>query len=348
MCVDTTGMNFRVLAIVLVLLGPSVEVQAGLSVSEQLRQCCSLASRVFDSSCRLASRTFAKVNSAVDPYGPLPIEVQKTVNAVETGDYRKHLGPDASIDQAIETFANYLSEKQPTLPNELMMRAIDIVAGVVGLGVSTPVVLGAGIAILIEDGHDPRFFQTRLTKDAPNGESVTFEIYKLRSMSIDAESAQNGGAQFARAGDSRVTRVGRMIRATRIDELLQFINMIKGDMSLIGPRPERPVLAEKIMKALPHFKLRTKVKAGVTGISASKFDPIGAPRPGDPLFELVKDEKFYTPLKEVPNGAEHAKLKLLGDLLWMVKLTQSPQNIAILVVKTSAKTADTMLKKVGY
>jgi lipopolysaccharide/colanic/teichoic acid biosynthesis glycosyltransferase len=89
-----------------------------------------------------------------------------------------------------------------------------------------------------------------------------FTIYKFRSMRVDAEQ---GGARFAEENDPRVTRVGRFIRKTRIDELPQLANVLRGEMSMVGPRPERPVFVEQLDSQVPYFKQRLYVKPGLTG-----------------------------------------------------------------------------------
>ncbi|GAB6137367.1 sugar transferase [Halanaerobaculum tunisiense] len=142
-------------------------------------------------------------------------------------------------------------------------RLLDIVVSVVGLVVTLPIMLVTAIAIKLESPGPIIFSQTRLGK---HGEEFT--IYKFRSMMKNAE--KNTGAVWAKKNDSRVTNVGRFIRETRIDELPQFINILKGEMTLVGPRPERPCLTEKFQEEYPGFKNRLLVTPGVTGLAQVK------------------------------------------------------------------------------
>lgn len=136
-------------------------------------------------------------------------------------------------------------------------RCFDIFFSLLMLIITSPIMLLTAIAIKIED-HGPVFFrQKRCTKDAR-----VFEILKFRSMIVDAEK---NGARPCAVGDSRITGVGRFIRATRIDELPQLLNILKGDMSFVGPRPERVEHVEEYLKELPEFANRMKVKGGLTG-----------------------------------------------------------------------------------
>ena len=121
----------------------------------------------------------------------------------------------------------------------------------------------AVILIKIQDGGKVLYSQKRLTKG-----NKEFSIYKFRSMIEDAE--KKTGAVLAKADDERITKIGKFLRNTRIDELPQLFNILKGDMSLVGPRPERPDLVEQIVKETPEFQLRTIVKAGLTGIAQTK------------------------------------------------------------------------------
>ena len=136
-------------------------------------------------------------------------------------------------------------------------RAFELIFSVTLLFLTLPVLLLSILLIKLES-RGPAFYRQKRIGLA----GKEFYIIKLRSMYVDAEK---NGPQWARANDPRVTRVGRFIRLTRIDELPQLFNVLKGDMSLIGPRPERPVFTEKFAKEIPGFKKRLCVKPGITG-----------------------------------------------------------------------------------
>ena len=141
----------------------------------------------------------------------------------------------------------------------LFKRLLDIVFSGLALIISSPVSLVTAIAIKATDGGPVFYKQVRLTKDRKE-----FQILKFRSMRIDAE--KDGVARLSTgANDDRITPVGRVIRKVRIDELPQLINILKGDMSIVGPRPERPEIAAEYEEILPEFSLRLQVKAGLTG-----------------------------------------------------------------------------------
>ncbi len=142
----------------------------------------------------------------------------------------------------------------------LMKRAFDIVASAVGIIVSSPFMLLTALAIWLEDRGPVFYRQVRLTK---NG--CEFKILKFRSMTVNAE--KDGVARLAGQNDSRITKVGHFIRACRIDELPQLFNILVGDMSIVGPRPERPEIAAQYEEELPEFALRLQVKAGLTGLA---------------------------------------------------------------------------------
>lgn len=136
-------------------------------------------------------------------------------------------------------------------------RTTDIGCSLFGLLLSIPILILFFILIKLESKGPAFFIQERVGR---NGKK--FNIYKLRSMVVDAEK---NGAQWATKNDARVTKVGKFIRKTRVDEIPQLFNVLKGDMSLIGPRPERHIFTEQFEQEIPGFKQRLFIKPGVTG-----------------------------------------------------------------------------------
>ncbi len=145
----------------------------------------------------------------------------------------------------------------PSFEQRIVKRLMDILLSGILLLLTSPFMLLTALAIKLEDRGPALFKQERVTV---NGRK--FWIYKFRSMIVDAEKH---GAQFSSKNDSRITKVGRFIRATRLDELPQLLNIIKGDMSIVGPRPERQQYIEEFCQETPEFIYRLKVKAGLTG-----------------------------------------------------------------------------------
>lgn len=136
-------------------------------------------------------------------------------------------------------------------------RVMDLVCATLGLIVASPFMIVIAVLIKCYDGGPVFYKQKRLTKDGK-----VFEILKFRSMKVESETA---GARLAMKGDDRVTPVGRVIRNIHFDELPQIFNILKGDMSIVGPRPERPEIAAQYKEEIPEFDYRLKVKAGLTG-----------------------------------------------------------------------------------
>ena len=145
-----------------------------------------------------------------------------------------------------------------TIGQKFFKRLTDIVISLIMIVIASPFMLVAAILIKSYDHGPVLFKQKRLTEGRKE-----FYVYKFRSMIVDAE--KDGVARLASANDSRITPVGKFIRATRMDELPQLFNILKGDMSIVGPRPERPEIAEEYEKEIPEFAYRLKVKAGLTG-----------------------------------------------------------------------------------
>lgn len=144
-----------------------------------------------------------------------------------------------------------------TIEERFAKRTMDILLSVIGLVVASPFMLIIAVLVKAYDGGPILYRQERLTK---NGK--VFKVCKFRSMRVDSEKA---GARLAMKNDDRVTPVGRVLRAIHFDELPQLFNILAGDMSLVGPRPERPVIFQEYLKEIPEFEYRLKVKAGLTG-----------------------------------------------------------------------------------
>ena len=139
-------------------------------------------------------------------------------------------------------------------------RLFDIAGSLLLLALLLPLMILVALLIVSEKWGPIIYRQRRLTEGGR-----VFTIYKFRTMSLDAES--RSGPVWAEKTDSRVTSLGKLLRRSRLDELPQLVNVLIGDMSLIGPRPERPELAAELTRALPDFDQRLGVKAGITGLA---------------------------------------------------------------------------------
>ena len=146
-----------------------------------------------------------------------------------------------------------------TAEQQFVKRLMDIVFSLLGLVLASPFMLVIAILVKAYDGGPVFYRQPRLTKDGK-----VFDVLKFRSMRVDSEKK---GARLAMKNDDRVTPIGKVIRNIHFDELPQIFNILKGDMSLVGPRPERPEIAAQYKREIPEFDYRLKVKAGLTGFA---------------------------------------------------------------------------------
>nr|WP_307742699.1 TIGR03013 family XrtA/PEP-CTERM system glycosyltransferase [Massilia varians] len=145
-----------------------------------------------------------------------------------------------------------------------MKRGFDLVCSTIILIMAFPLMLLAALAVKLEDRGPVFYSQERVGKDGK-----TFYVHKFRSMRVDAE--KGGKPQWAAQNDPRVTRVGNFMRKTRIDELPQILNVFKGEMSFVGPRPERPYFVEQLIEVVPYYNVRHSIKPGVTGWAQVRY-----------------------------------------------------------------------------
>lgn len=180
----------------------------------------------------------------------------------------------------------------PALPARfrLAKRAMDLVLATLGLALALPVMAAIALAIKL-DSRGPVFFTQERTSELGR----TFRILKFRTMMDDAELET--GPVLAAPNDPRITRVGRVLRLTRLDELPQLINVLKGDMSFVGPRPERPVFVEQLATEIPTYRYRMRLRAGLTGLAqvAGKYDT----SPRDKLRYDLLYAGSYSPLLDL-------------------------------------------------
>ncbi|MFG1497419.1 sugar transferase [Saccharospirillum sp. HFRX-1] len=182
---------------------------------------------------------------------------------------------------------DHLSENQygmltPSPYYEGIKRIIDLAATILTAPIVIPIIVVTAIAIRIESPGSALFSQERIGQGGK-----TFRIYKLRSMVKDSEK---DGAQFAQEGDMRVTRIGAVIRKLRIDELPQFWNILKGEMSLIGPRPEQQAFVNEFEESIPFYAYRHVVKPGITGWAQVRH---GYAATADDTQEKIEHDFYY-------------------------------------------------------
>jgi len=171
------------------------------------------------------------------------------------------------------------------LVSDRVKRLFDIAVSVPVLVAASPLIVGAALAIWLESGRQGPILYRQI-RVGRNGQP--FEVLKFRSMCPDAE--QPGEARWAERGDARITRTGRILRRFRIDELPQLINILRGQMSFVGPRPERPEFVERLEQSCPHYADRHRVKPGLTGWAQIRY-PYGASEAD--AFQKLQYDLYY-------------------------------------------------------
>jgi sugar transferase (PEP-CTERM system associated) len=186
-----------------------------------------------------------------------------------------------------------------------LKRWLDVVCSAFGLVLSFPICVAVALAIKL-DSHGPMFY----TQERVGQDDRVFRLVKFRSMRNDAEE---NGPKWAGTNDDRVTRVGRFIRKCRLDEIPQMFNVLKGEMSFIGPRPERPFFVETLSREIPYYSQRHAVKPGISGWAQIRY-PYGASQ--EDAREKLKYDLYYIKhlslLFDISIIFETAKVVLLG------------------------------------
>ena len=192
-----------------------------------------------------------------------------------------------------------------SLIRSLIKRLFDLCASILLLVATLPVMLVAMVVIFLEDGRPIFYRQERIGRGG-----TVFSVIKFRSMRNDAE--KGGKPQWSTTDDPRITRIGKIIRKLRIDELPQIVNVLKGEMSFVGPRPERPYFVDMLIAQVPYYNIRHSVKPGITGWAQVRY----------PYGSSVEDsiEKLQYDLYYVKNHSLFLDLIILIDTVGVVLL----------------------------
>ena len=193
----------------------------------------------------------------------------------------------------------HMIDEAPLDFRRAIKRLIDIAFSFVFLVLTSPILLFIALAVKLSSPGPVFYRQERM---GLNG--LTFDMLKFRSMPVDAE--KKTGAVWAKPGEQRATRVGAFLRKTSLDELPQFINVLKGDMSVVGPRPERPVFIDQFRDQIPRYMLRHKMKAGITG-----WAQVNGWRGNTSIEKRIEFDLYY-----IQNWSLRLDLKIMLMTLW--------------------------------
>ncbi|ACK60908.1 exopolysaccharide biosynthesis polyprenyl glycosylphosphotransferase [Bacillus cereus] len=190
----------------------------------------------------------------------------------------------------------YIAEKDNYI---LLKRIVESIMAICGIFILSPVLIIISILIKIDSKGPIIYSQERL---GVNGKR--FRVLKFRSMVVDAEK---GGPQWATKDDNRITKFGHFIRKTRIDELPQLLNILRGDMGIIGPRPERPIFTEKFSEEIPNFRDRLVIRPGLTGWAQVNGG-----------YDITPREKFELDMYYIKNMSVLLDMKILVKTIKVV------------------------------
>lgn len=229
-------------------------------------------------------------------------------------------------------------------------RALDVAVSLGGLVATAPVSATIAALVYLDSGKPILYRQRRagelIDSDGREVRCVEFEMLKFRTMRQDAE--KHTGAVLASTGDARVTRIGRLLRKSRLDELPQLWNVLRGQMSLVGPRPERPELLRDLALAIPMFEERMRgVKPGITGLAQVNLGYTGEPHPGSPAAAMTGDLTNPFELEEAEGAvADEMRMKLLYDLGYVAALERF-STFVVTELSVIIKTPWVMIRGVG-
>lgn len=196
-------------------------------------------------------RNKIKIINYCQKYGKQPLIIPNTFEIFCSG---------AKLDKIDDIPVFRLQSLHPSVESRLLKRLLDVAVSGIGFICALPFMIGTALAIKITDPGPIIYSQIRTGKDGRE-----FKVYKFRTMKVDAE--KYSGPMLAQENDPRITPTGRFLRAVRLDELPQIWNVLAGDMSIVGPRPERPFFVEKFTAETPEYAYRHNVKPGITGLA---------------------------------------------------------------------------------
>jgi lipopolysaccharide/colanic/teichoic acid biosynthesis glycosyltransferase len=235
---------------------------------------------------------------------------------------------------------------------QTVKRVIDTAAAAVGLAITAPLLPFIALAIYVDSPGPILYRQRRAGRMLPARSAdrratfAEFDMLKFRTMRTDAERVT--GAVLAAENDPRITRVGRFLRKTRLDELPQLWNVIRGEMSLVGPRPERPELLRNLAAAIPFFEERMRnVKPGITGLAQVSLGYTGRPHAGSEIESHLHQLTNPYQIDEASGAeADDMRIKLLYDLAYSAQLERFSTFLAT-DLGVIARTPLTMLRGLG-